>query len=340
MAFTKDKNLIKYQGKNYQISYDFKSGILETNHPAKNKFIRQTAKRNINSLSNVICLASISDKKLNPFIETMASQAINILQQLADEATMFTDINHYITLAKNNWKYALELEKTYKTEWRNLSQWADNITTLKLNLNELESKWFKIIKNVDFVKHFAGQLEMYGEILNQSHIEEIIAWYNYNKIEISPYLKNKNLLQVIKELEIGIDKANDIGIMNTYQKYKYLETTDIDGWQYQILKSREEFKKEADTMNNCLYRMRYDKLMSNGKSIIIVAIKPNGTRIDIELKPKRSGELYINQKYYKDDMIVLMKDNKHLNEWIDKINSLRGWQTPFIFCRLSADHLA
>ena len=140
MAFTKDKNLIKYQGKNYQISYDFKSGILETNHPAKNKFIRQTAKRNINSLSNVICLASISDKKLNPFIETMALQAPNILKRLAYEATMFTDINHYIKLAKNNWKKTLELEKTYKTTWRTLFEWEDSITTLKLNLNELESK--------------------------------------------------------------------------------------------------------------------------------------------------------------------------------------------------------
>ncbi len=331
MAFIKDKNLIKYQGKKYQIIYDFKSGILETNHPTKNKFIRETTHRNTDNLSNVVYLASISDKKLNAFIETMALQAPNILNRLAHEATEFVDINNYIKLAKTNWKQTLELEKTYKTKWRNLFEWADNITTLKLNLNELESKWFKIIRNVDFVKHFAGQLEMYGEILNQSHIADIIYWYNQNKIEISPYLKNKNLLQVIKELEIGIDKANDIGIMNTYEKYKYLETTDVDGWQYQILKSREEFKKEAHTMNNCLYRMRYDKLMSNGKSIIIVAIKPNGTRIDIELKPKRSGELYINQRYYKDDMIVLMEDNKHLNEWINKINSLRGWQTPFVF---------
>lgn len=324
MAFTKDKNLIKYQGKNYQISYDFKSGILETNHPAKNKFIRQTAKRNINSLSNVICLASISDKKLNPFIETIALQALNLLQQLADEATIFTDINHYIKLAKNNWKYALELEKTYKTEWHNLFEWEEMITALKLNLNELERKWFKIIHSVDFVKHFAGQLEMYGEILNQSHIEDIIYWYNKKKIDILPYLKNKNLLQVIKDLEIGTYKDRDIDIANTYNKYKYLETTDVDGWQYQILKSCEEFKKEANTMNNCLYRMSYDKLMAYGKSIIVVAIKPNGTRIDIELRPKQDGKLYINQKYYKNDIIVSMEDNKHLNEWLDKINSLRG----------------
>lgn len=324
MAFTKDKNLIKYQGKNYQISYDFKSGILETNHPAKNKFIRQTAKRNINSLSNVICLASISDKKLNPFIETMALQALNILQQLANEATTFTDINHYIKLAKNNWKQTLELEKTYKTEWRNLFEWEGSITALKYNLNELENKWFKIIHSVDFVKHFAGQLEMYGEILNQSHIADIIYWYNKKKIEILPYLKNKNLLQVIKDLEIGIYKDRDIDIANTYNKYKYLENTDVDGWQYQILKSREEFKKEADTMNNCLYRMGYDKLMAYGKSIIIVAIKPNETRIDIEIRPKQNGKLYINQKYYKNDIIVSMEDNKHLDEWLDKINSLRG----------------
>lgn len=324
MAFTKDKNLIKYQGKNYQISYDFKSGTLETNHPAKNKFIRQTAKRNINSLSNVICLASISDKKLNPFIETMASQALNILQQLADEATTFTDINHYIKLAKNNWKQTLELEKTYRTEWRNLFEWEENITTLKFNLNELEHKWFKIIRSVDFVKHFAGQLEMYDEILNKSHIADIIYWYNKKQIDILPYLKNKNLLQVIKDLENGIYKDRDIDIANTYNKYKYLENTDVNGWQYQILKSREEFKKEADTMHNCLYRMGYDKLMANGKSIIVVAIKPNETRIDIELKPKQNGKLYINQKYYKNDSIVSMEDNKYLDEWLDKINTLRG----------------
>ena len=76
-------------------------------------------------------------------------------------------------------------------------------------------------------------------------------------------------------------------------------------------------------MHNCLYRMGYDKLMANGKSIIVVAIKPNETRIDIELKLKQNGKLHINQKYYKNDSIVSMEDNKHLDEWLDKINSLR-----------------
>ena len=32
--------------------------------------------------------------------------------------------------------------------------------------------------------------------------------------------------------------------MNIYEKYKYLEGTDADGWTYQIVKSIEDLKKE------------------------------------------------------------------------------------------------
>ena len=34
--------------------------------------------------------------------------------------------------------------------------------------------------------------------------------------------------------------------MNIYEKYKYIEGTDADGWSYRILKSSEDLKKEAE----------------------------------------------------------------------------------------------
>lgn len=324
MGYTKDKNLIKYQGKNYQIIYNFTDGTLTTNHPKGNTYIKQTASHSSDILSKMIYLAANNNEKLNPFIETILSQAPRFLETLVHTATIAfnMDANKYIKIAKDNWNNALELEKS--DGWSNLNEWTNNMTVLKFHFNKLEFKWFKQFENVDFVKHFAGQLEMYDKFLDKNYMFEIIDWYNNNKIEISPYLKNKNLLQVIKELEINMRKNFDIGIINTYEKYKYLENTDADGWTYQILKSREDFKKEADNMHNCLYRMEYDKKMANGKCVIVVAIKPDGTRIDIELTPTRDGRLSLSQKFYKNDRCLTKEDRKHLAEWLDGISYLRG----------------
>lgn len=319
MGYTKDKNLIKYQGKNYQIIYNFTDGTFTTNHPKGNTFIKQTVNHSSDVLAKIIFLAVKSNEKLNPFIETILSQAPRFLDTLVH--TVYVDANKYIEMAKDNWNNALELEKS--DGWSSLNQWATRMSTLKFNLNELELKWFKWFKNAEFVKHFAGQLEMYNKFLDKNYIFDIINWYNNNKIEISPFLKNKNLLQVVKELKINMNKNFDMGIMNTYEKYKYLENTDTDGWTYQILKSREDFKKEANNMHNCLYRMEYDKKMSNGQCVIVVAIKPDGTKIDIELEPTGDGKLSLSQAFYKNDKWLTGEDTKHLNKWLDGMSYLR-----------------
>ena len=320
MGYTKDKNLIKYQGKNYQIIYNFTDGTLTTNHPKGKDYIRQTANRSYDILAQVIFLAAKSNEKLNPFIETISSQAPRFLDKLVH--AVYSDANKYIKIAKDNWNNTLELEKS--GGWDNLSEWTTSMAVLKFHFNKLELKWFKRFKNAEFVKHFAGQLEMYENFLAKNNISEIIDWYNNNNIEISPYLKNKNLLQVIKELEINMHQNFDIGILNTYEKYKYLENTNTDGWTYQILKSREDFKKEADNMHNCLYRMEYDKIMSNGQCVIVIAIKPDGTKIDIELQPTGDGKLFLKQAYYKRDKWLTKEDRRHLAEWLDGMNNLRG----------------
>lgn len=322
MGYTKDKNLIKYQGKNYQIIYNFTDGTLTTNHPKGNNYIKQTASHSGDILGQMIFLASKSNEKLNPFIETILSQAPRFFEKLVNTTTIDGYVNKYIEIAKDNWNNTLELEKS--DGWSNLSGWITSMAILKFNFNELELKWFKLFKNAEFVKHFAGQLEMYNKFLDKNYICYILDWYNNNKIEISPFLKNKNLLQVLKELKINMNKNFDIGIINTYEKYKYLENTDADGWTYQILKSRKDFKKEAENMHNCLYRMEYDKTMANGRCIIVVAIKPDGTKIDIELKPTRDGRLSLHQAFYKNDMWLTAQDTKHLNMWLDGMNNLRG----------------
>lgn len=318
MGYTKDKNLLKYQGKNYQIIYNFADGTLTTNHPKGKDFIKQTAGRSKDILSKMLYLAAYSNEKLNPFIETILLQAPKLFKEMA--GATYYDTNKYIKIAKNNWKTTLELEKSDGIEWSNLEEWETSIAALKLHLNELEFKWFQQFNNIDFVKHFAGQLEMYESFLNINRISKILDFYNKNKINISSYLKNKNLLQVIKELEIGIHESICTGIINMYEKYKYIESTDTDGWTYQILKSSEDFKKEAENMHNCLYRMEYDKKMANGKCVIVVAIKPDGTRIDIELTPTRDGRLSLSQKFYKNDRCLTMEDRKHLAEWLDGMN--------------------
>ena len=320
MGYTKDKNLIKYQGKNYQIIYNFADGTLTTNHPKGKDFIKQTAGRSNDILSKIIFLAVKSNEKLNPFIETILSQAPKFFDSLVHAA--YANTNKYIEIARDNWNNALELEKS--DGWSSLSQRATSMTALKFHFNELEFKWFQQFKNTEFVKHFAGQLEMYEKFLDKNYIFEIIDWYNNNKIEILPFLKNKNLLQVLKELKINMSKNFNMGIMNTYEKYKYLETTDTDGWTYQILKSRADFKKEADNMHNCLYRMEYDKEMSNGQCVIVVAIKPDGTKIDIELKPREDGNLFLNQAFYKNDKWLETEDRRHLAKWLDGMSHLRG----------------
>ena len=122
--------------------------------------------------------------------------------------------------------------------------------------------------------------------------------------------------------------------MNIYEKYKYIEGTDADGWSCRILKSSEDLKKEAEEAekagewNSSFYFRRYGKKIASGKSLIAIATKPDGTRIDMEIKIKRDGKLYIEDAYYNCRFWLTSGDSYHLYLWIDGISYSRDRQVP------------
>ena len=145
MGFIKDKNLIKYTGRSYEITYNFTDGTLTTNHPKKEEYINQTVQRNWNSdLAKIIMLASYSNSRcdtLNPFIETIVLQAPKFLRALAN-ASHWIDANKYIKMAKKEWKYILQIEHDDGIGILSINDWCQMITGIKLNLNNLEIKYY------------------------------------------------------------------------------------------------------------------------------------------------------------------------------------------------------
>ena len=109
--------------------------------------------------------------------------------------------------------------------------------------------------------------------------------------------------------------------MNIYEKYKYLEGTDADGWTYQIVKSIEDLKKGAEEIDSYFYSLRYDKKIASDKSLIVLATKPDGTKIDMELKFRRDGIVYIEQAYYQGRFWLTLQDLLHLHEWDTSLNN-------------------
>lgn len=125
MAYIKEKNIIKYTGRNYEFIF--------------NK------------------LASCSRANINPFIEKImvaAPKLWNIISQT--DGLFMRDINKLITLAKKNWKYVLQLEKStdgnpYEIDGYITYQTAIyKIKIASLGLNELEAKWYKDYHNIPF----------------------------------------------------------------------------------------------------------------------------------------------------------------------------------------------
>ena len=327
MAYIKEKNIIKYTGRNYEFIFNLADGSLTTNHPNGKKFIQQTASRSDCDLAKLIKLAACSRVNINPYIETIMVAAPELWNIISNTDGWFIrDINTLIALAKQNWKYVLQLEKStdgnpYEVDGIvNYQTAIDRIKTTSLGLNELETKWYREYHNIPFVKKFAGQLEMYNLLLS-SRCLGIINWYDNNKIDIKPYLINKNLLQVLKELETNKEQIENKkiadGLMNTYEKYKSLEGTDADGWTYKILNTYDQFKEEAKKMHNCLICCSYHKKMADGKSIIVVATTSDGIKIDVELKPHADGKISLLQAYYDNDCRLSKEHKTHLKEWVD-----------------------
>lgn len=327
MAYTKEKNIIKYIGRNYEFIFNITDGSLTTNHPNGKKFIQQTTSHSDCDLAKLVKLAACSRVNINPYIETImvaAPKLWNIISRT--DGWFIRNINELITLAKQSWKYVLQLEKStdgnpYEIDGYTTYQTAiDTIKVASLGLNELEAKWYREYHNIPFVKKFAGQLEMYN-ILLSGRCVNIVNWYDNNNIDIKPYLTNKNLLQVLKELETNKEQIENKkiadGLMATYEKYKSLEGTDTDGWTYKILNTYDQFKKEAKQMHNCLIGCEYHKKMADGKCVIVVSTTPDGTRIDVELKQHVDGTMYVSQAYYDDDYSLSKEHRTHLKEWVD-----------------------
>ena len=327
MAYIKEKNIIKYTGRNYEFVFNIADGSLTTNHPSGIKFIQQTTSRSDCYLAKLVKLAACSRANINPYIETIMVAAPKLWNIISKTDGWFVrDINKLITLAKQNWKCVLQLEKLtdgnpYEIDGYTTYQTAIDIIKLaSLGLNELEAKWYRVYHNILFVKKFAGQLEMYSQLLNGRCIG-IIDWYNNNNIDIKPYLTNKNLLQVLKELETNKEQIENKqiadGLIATYEKYKSLEGTDTDGWTYKILNTYDQFKEEAKKMHNCLICCSYHKKMADGKCVIVVATTPDGIRIDVELKQHADGTIYISQAYYDNDRCLSKEHRTYLKEWAD-----------------------
>lgn len=327
MAYIKEKNIIKYTGRNYEFIFNITDGSLTTNHPNGKKFIQQTTSRSDCDLAKLVKLAACSQVNINPYIETIMVAAPKLWNIISKTDGWFVrDINKLIALAKQNWKCVLQLEKLtdgnpYEIDGYTTYQTAiDTIKLANLGLNELEAKWYRVYRNILFVKKFAGQLEMYSQLLNERCVD-IIDWYNNNNIDIKPYLTNKNLLQVLKELETNKEQIENKqiadGLITTYEKYKSLEGADADGWTYKILNTYDQFKEEAKQMHNCLIRCEYHKKMADGKCVIVVATTPDGKRIDVELKQHVDGTMYVSQAYYDNDYSLSKEDKTHLKEWVD-----------------------
>ena len=331
MAYIKEKNIIKYTGRNYEFIFNLADGSLTTNHPNGQKFIQQTASRSDCDLAKLIKIVAYSRTNIDPYIETIMVAAPKLWNIISKTDGLFIyEINELIILAKQNWKYVLQLEKStdgnpYEVDGIvNYQTAIDRIKTTSLGLNELETKWYRDYHNVLFVKKFAGQLEMYSPLLSDLGAN-IVNWYENNKIDIKSYLTNKNLLQVLKELETNKEQIENKkiadGLMATYEKYKSLEGTDTDGWTYKILNTYDQFKEEAKKMHNCLICCSYHKKMADGRSIIVVATTSDGIRIDVELKPHADGKISLLQAYYDNDYHLSQEHKTHLKEWVDgKLN--------------------
>ena len=345
MAYTKDKNLINYIGRKYKFTLNLADGSLTTNHPNGIKFVQQIASLRDCDLAKLVNIVVHANGPINPFIETImvaAPKLYNII--LRTDGLFIININELIATAQQHWKTVLKLENSTDEYPYEPSKYItcndyhfgededigcleanDTIKAASANLNELERKWYKFYENIPFVKKFAGQLEIYEDLLDNSYCSDIIHWYNQYEVDITPYLTNKNLLQTFKELEINRNNIKNKqladGLIAMYEKYKSLEGIDADGWSYQILHTYEQFKQEAEQMHNCLIRCGYNEKMAKGVCVIVVAITPDGKRIDVELRLNQySNTMHIVQAYYKHNTCLTEEHTIHLRNWADGLH--------------------
>ena len=92
-----------------------------------------------------------------------------------------------------------------------------------------------------------------------------------------------------------------------------------DGWEFQVLKSIEDFKYWGEKMDNCLYRMSYHKAVAEKRCVVVIAKNPDGRYISIELIRYNTLNYEINQAYYKSNQFISAQDRRYLDGWVDGI---------------------
>ena len=324
MGYSQNKNIVMYKGTIYNIILDLNTKNFTTNHPDGNKFIEKTLSSNANSPTRekyLMYCYYVSDGKINPFIETICKCLdMNTLYRIFREFKYYWQTNRInndlIELYKQKWKKVLQVQDKWYNydfvythfDFEDLLIFADTA-----NFNETERKAFCIIPNEKIVKHFAGQLVMYEKLINWSQFKESLERLDGTEYEVP--LTNKNLLQYMKNVIETDTKCRDILSNrlfneNYYNKYNWLEKTGSDGWKFSLLTSIKDVQTEAEEMDNCLYNRYLDNIIE-GESIIVVAITPDGKRIDLELSP----DLILEQCFYKSDKKVSQEHLTFLRNW-------------------------
>ena len=315
MGFTKDKNIIKYEGKKYEIICDTNTGEITTNHPDGRSFVNRTCRGRGESYADYVVL--VNRGIYHRFLETILLQKEDLLHKLI--YCDYLEVPTIVELAQKNWK------ETQETDFNNIpTSLLDYMQLMGLNLNDIEKNWYRACRNVKFTKTFAGQLEMYKDYLSLGMLEQTLRNAKQYKVDIDSMIKNKNLLQTLKEIQVETErvKNKDIidGLEYVYQKYSFIEDMGrADGWEFQVLKNIEDFKYWGEKMDNCLYRMSYHKAVTEKRCVVVIAKNPDGKHISIELNKYNSGNYDMNQAYYKSNRCISQEDRQYLNAWVDGI---------------------
>ena len=144
MGFTKEKNIIKYKGRLYEIICDTNTGELTTNHPDGRKFIARTCSGRGESYAKYVALVNYG--MYHKFLETILLQKEDLLHAMIcyNDATCYDnvrDIQEIIELAQKNWK------ETQETDFRDIpTSLLSYMQLMGLNLNDIEKYWYRIKK--------------------------------------------------------------------------------------------------------------------------------------------------------------------------------------------------
>lgn len=314
MAYTKNKNIVEYKGKKYFIRYDFATKTLECNHPNPYDYIYHLTDHHYGKLFFIL----MSEINRHSFLETILTNeevGVGLMIELY-KSVYFKgqEVYSVIQFLKESWKKVLKHSELINHA-RSLK---DIISIIKMSdMTPLEQKYFKKgIKNRAFLSKYAGQLEKYDNILDFYSISQLVNRYEFKerkftKSSVIETLLELNLLTKSRTLEERLET-----LTNTY---RHLDGKNEDGWKFEVLKTIEDFKQEAEVMHNCLYWNRwFEKVVENG-FLVLRAKNEEGISIDFAVDLEKMALI---QAFYDYDKPLHEKDRIYLNNWIAK--NLRG----------------